>query len=200
MARKMLGVFTAVAAALLLVGVAWAGTDGSGEQQSATDSTVSTVPEGDTTSSTIDDDETTTSTSIPGDTTSSTIDDDDTTTSTSIPGDTTSSTIDDDETTTSTSIPGDTTSSTIDDDDDETFEDQSVVYDIPGVGSITVEVVDGRLELVKVAAPGWDIEIKRAEADRVEVEFHRGSDEVDFEARLKHGKIKVEIEIEIESS
>ncbi len=160
MARKMLGVFTAVAAALLLVGVAWAGTDGSGEQQSATDSTVSTVPEGDTTSSTIDDDDTTTSTSIPVD----------------------------------------TTSSTIDDDDDETFEDQSVVYDIPGVGSITVEVVDGRLELVKVAAPGWDIEIKRAEADRVEVEFHRGSDEVDFEARLKHGKIKVEIEIEIESS
>jgi len=179
MARKMLGVFTAVATALLLVGVAWAGTDGAGEQQSSTDSTVSTVPEGDT-ASTAGGDDTTTSTSIPGDTTSSTMDDDD----------------DDDDTTTSTSIPGDTTSSTMDDDDDETFEDQSVSYAIPGVGSITVEVVDGRLGLVNVVAPGWDIEIKRAEADRVEVEFDRGSDEVDFEARLKHGKVKVEIEIE----
>jgi len=155
MARKMLGVFTAVATALLLVGVAWAGTDGAGEQQSSTDSTVSTVPEGDT-----------------------------------------ASTAGGDDTTTSTSIPGDTTSSTMDDDDDETFEDQSVSYAIPGVGSITVEVVDGRLGLVNVVAPGWDIEIKRAEADRVEVEFDRGSDEVDFEARLKHGKVKVEIEIE----
>ncbi len=176
MARKMLGVFTAVAAAMLLVGVAWAGT---GEGLSSTEATVATVPDEDTTSTSIDDD-------------------DDTTTSTSIPGVTTSTSIDDDDdTTTSTSIPGDTTSTSIDDDDDEEMlDDQRLDYDIPGVGSITIEIVGGRLELVNISAPGWDIDIERAEADRVKVEFERGSDEVEFEARIDHGRVKIEIELE----
>ncbi|MEE8374928.1 MAG: hypothetical protein V3S26_01230 [Acidimicrobiia bacterium] len=155
MARKMLGVFTAVAAAMLLVGVAWAGT---GEELSSTEATVATVPDEDTTSTSIDDD-------------------DDTTTSTSIPGVTTSTSIDDD-------------------DDEEMLDDQRLDYDIPGVGSITIEIVGGRLELVNISAPGWDIDIERAEADRVKVEFERGSDEVEFEARIDHGRVKIEIELE----
>ncbi len=178
MARKMLGVFTAVAAAMLLVGVAWAGTD-SAEDLSSTEATAATIPdEGVTVPTTAgdeDDDDTTTSTTIPGNTTSTSIHDDED---------------DDDDTTTSTSIHHD------DDDEVEVFEDQHVVYDIPGVGRVTVEIIDGRLELVSVSAPGWDIEIERAQADRVEVEFERGSDEVEFEARIDHGKIEIEIELE----
>ncbi len=193
MARKMLGVFTAVAAAMLLVGVAWAGTDGAGEELSSTEATAATIPdEGVTVPTTADDedDDDTTSTSVHDDE-----DDDDTTTSTTIPGDTTTTSIhdddeDDDDTTTSTSIHHD------DDDEVEVFEDQRVVHDIPGVGRVTVEIIDGRLELVSVSAPGWDIEIERAQADRVEVEFERGSDEVEFEARIDHGKIEIEIELE----
>jgi hypothetical protein len=194
MARKMLGVFTAVAAAMLLVGVAWAGTDGAGEELSSTEATAATIAdEGVTVPTTADDedDDDTTSTSIHDDEE----DDDDTTTSTTIPGDTTSTSIhddeeDDDDTTTSTSIHHD------DDEDGEMLEDQTLVYDIPGVGTLTLEIVGGRLELVSVSAPGWDIEIERAEADRVEVEFERGSDEVEFEARIDHGKIEIEIELE----
>lgn len=192
MARKMLGVFTAVAAAMLLVGVAWAGTD-SAEELSSTEATAATISdEGVTVPMTADDedDDDTTSTSVHDDE-----DDDDTTTSTTIPGDTTTTSIhdddeDDDDTTTSTSIHHD------DDDEVEVFEDQRVVHDIPGVGRVTVEIIDGRLELVSVSAPGWDIEIERAQADRVEVEFERGSDEVEFEARIDHGKIEIEIELE----
>ncbi|MEE9178496.1 MAG: hypothetical protein V3U46_08710 [Acidimicrobiia bacterium] len=192
MARKMLGVFTAVAAAMLLVGVAWAGTD-SAEELSSTEATAATITdEGVTVPTTADDedDDDTTSTSVHDDE-----DDDDTTTSTTIPGDTTTTSIhdddeDDDDTTTSTSIHHD------DDDEVEVFEDQRVVHDIPGVGRVTVEIIDGRLELVSVSAPGWDIEIERAQADRVEVEFERGSDEVEFEARIDHGKIEIEIELE----
>lgn len=72
MTRKLLGVFTAVAAALLLVGVAWAGSDGAPDDDpenvvetrmdSSTDvtlsSTVTTDDDRDdnTTSTTIDDD------------------------------------------------------------------------------------------------------------------------------------------------
>ena len=165
MAGKMLGMFTAVAVALLLVGVAWAGTDGAAEDLSSTEATVATIP-----------DEAVTTPTPTGE------DDDDDTTSTSIH--------DDDDDTTSTSIHED------DDENHEVFEDQRVVHDIPGVGSVTVEIVDGRLELVKVFAPGWDIEVEHAEADRVEVELRSGSAEVEFEAEMEHGKIKIEIEIE----
>jgi hypothetical protein len=171
MARKMLGVFTAVAAAMLLVGVAWAGTDGVGDDSSSTEVTVVTVPDAGTTPTTDGADDTT-STSVDG-----VGDDDDTTTSTSIPGVTTSTSIDDDE-------------------DEEMLDDQRLDYDIPGVGSITIEIVGGRLELVNISAPGWDIDIERAEADRVKVEFERGSDEVEFEARIDHGRVKIEIELE----
>jgi hypothetical protein len=169
MARKMLGVFTAVAAAMLLVGVAWAGTDGAGEELSSREATAATIADEGVTVPTTADDE-----------------DDDDTTSTSIHDDEE----DDDDTTTSTSIHHD------DDEDGEMLEDQTLVYDIPGVGTLTLEIVGGRLELVSVSAPGWDIEIERAEADRVEVEFERGSDEVEFEARIDHGKIEIEIELE----
>jgi len=183
MARKMLGMFTAVAIALLLVGVAWAGTDGPAEDLSSTEATFATIPDEAVTAPTPtgeDDDDDTTSTSIH---------DDDDTTSTSIhDDDTTSTSIHDDDDTTSTSIH--------DNENHEVFEDQRVVHDIPGVGSVTVEIVDGRLELVKVFAPGWDIEVEHAEADRVEVELRSGSAEVEFEAEMEHGKIKIEIEIE----
>ena len=162
MAGKMLGMFTAVAIALLLVGVAWAGTDGPAEDLSSTEATFATIP-----------DEAVTAPTPTGE------DDDDDTTSTSIH---------DDDDTTSTSIH--------ENENHEVFEDQRVVHDIPGVGSVTVEIVDGRLELVKVFAPGWDIEVEHAEADRVEVKLRSGSHEVEFEAEMEHGKIKIEIEIE----
>ncbi len=195
MARKMLGVFTAVAAALLLVGVAWAGTDGAGEEPSSTEATAPTIPDEEpAVLATVDDGDSKTPSSIHDD------DDEDTRTSSSIHdedegADTTSTSIhdeDDDE-------GADTTSTSIHDEDDDekyqVFEDQRVVYDIPEVGRVTVGIVDGRLE-VDVSAPDWDIEIESDEADHVEVKFRKGSDQVEFEAEIEDGKIKIEVELE----
>ena len=202
MARKVLGMFTAVATALLLVGVAWAETGGVVDEPSSAATSDSTV----TTDSKLGDD--TTSTSINGDTTSTSINGD--TTSTSINGDTTSTSINGD--TTSTSINGDTTSTTIDHDEDDqddqddqddeddedengdVLEDQLLTYTIPGVGSVTVEILDGRLGLVDVSAPGWVVDIEHEEDDRIEVEFRSDSDEVEFEAEIEHGNLSIEIE------
>jgi len=198
MARTMLGVFTAVAAALLLVGVAWAGTDGAGEEMSATDATIATVPDQQVTTPTAAEDRAVNE--IGDDTTSALIseeDEDDDTASALI------SEEDEDDDTASASISeededDDTMSASISEEDEdeshEIFEDQLVVYDIPGVGSVTVEIVAGRLELVNVSAPGWDVEVKTADPDEVEVKIRNGSDEVEFEAEIERGKIKIEIE------
>lgn len=71
-------------------------------------------------------------------------------------------------------------------------------YQLAGVGSITIEVFQGRLHLSAVTAPGWAIEEQRVEPDRIEVELVSGEAEAEFEARIKNGRVEVETEIDLD--
>ena len=198
MIKKMLGVFTSVIAALAVVGVAWAGAD------DATSASVPAAREA-STSVSMDDSSSSTDATIASSTdatvasstggtvgsTTTSIDgrDDDSTTSTSIDD------RDDDDITTATTIES-TTSTTIDDNDSRAVSDGESTYQIPGVGEVTIEVVAGRLVLVDVSAPGWEIEEQRVEADRVELELFSGEAEAEFEARIDDGRIEVRVEVD----
>ncbi len=183
-----------VAATLLVAGIAWA----SGADDSATSTTTpSTSTSLDDNGSSTSVDDNSSSTSLNG-STSTTIEDN------------TSSTVDDD----------DTTSSTIDDDDvnddrgkndDEEDDnkghggedDDAVVavtdgahtYQVPGAGSVTINVTGGTLELADVQAnAGWTTEVDKAQSDRIKVKFRNGESEAEFEAELEHGGITIDIE------
>lgn len=74
--------------------------------------------------------------------------------------------------------------------------DQVNTYNIPGVGTVTIEVFEGVLYLSSVSAPGWDIERDKVEPDRIELEFTSGDDEAEFEARLRATGVDVKIEVD----
>lgn len=76
--------------------------------------------------------------------------------------------------------------------------DGVTTYQLAGVGSITIEVFEGQLYLSSVSAPGWEIEEQRVEPDRIEVELVSGDAEAEFEARIKHGRVDVETEIDLD--
>lgn len=206
MIRKALGIFTSVVAAMAVVGVAWAAGDvmsGTDRSTSSTpvpgieldDSTTSTgaiTPEVSTpttvrsTTSTSDDDGSSSSSSTPTSivsTTSTSVHD---TTSTSSGTSTTSTTV------------GSSTSTSLDDNDRAAVPDGVTTYQLAGVGSITIEVFEGQLYLSSVSAPGWEIEEQRVEPDRIEVELVSGDAEAEFEARIKHGRVDVETEIDLD--
>ena len=61
---------------------------------------------------------------------------------------------------------------------------------------MTIEVRNGSLHLQDVSAPGWQYEIEKAEADRIEVEFASGDAEAEFEARIHHGRVEVKSEFD----
>jgi hypothetical protein len=67
-------------------------------------------------------------------------------------------------------------------------------YEISGVGTVTIAISSGDLVLVDVSAPGWSIEVDKAESDKIEVEFRKGSAEAEFEAEIEHGQLDIEIE------
>lgn len=197
MTQKMIAMFTAVTAALLVVSVAWAGSEPSTEASVIAADDTSTSIE---TTATSEDDPAPTSSA--GDSTSTSQ-----ATSTSV-GDTTSTSLADGTTstsiasTTSTSNPGTTSTSggsstsTSLDDSDVAPPDGLSTYSIGGVGSVTIEVSSGRLSLVSVTAPGWQYEIEKAESDRIEIEFSSGEAEAEFEARIRHGRIDVETKVD----
>jgi len=181
--RKMIGIFTAIAAALAVVGVAWAGGD---ELSSSTSASLasSTSLDVSTTSPTAD-----TSTSV-------------TTTDSSTPfGESTSTTLDDGGSSTSTTI-DDSTGTSLDDDDNDARVSTTVIaegsssYRIPGVGSVTLEARLGVLALIDVSAPGWSVEIEKHESDRIEIELEKSGAKAEFEARLQNGRLAVEIEVD----
>jgi hypothetical protein len=205
MFRKMIATFTAVTAALLVVGVAWAsGDDDTSTSVTAAGSSSVTV---DSTGTSLDD---STGTSVDDDSGTSTSLDDSTvtslgdngTTSTSQDDGTTSTSLDDDDhatvttiqSTTSTST-GSSTSTSLDDSTLRPADGRST-HDLPGVGSVTIEVRAGVLVLLDVSAPGWSVELDKVEHDRIEIEFTSGESEAEFEARIEGARVDVEIEID----
>ncbi|HEY6627789.1 MAG TPA: hypothetical protein VI193_02255 [Acidimicrobiia bacterium] len=184
-----------VAAMLLVAGIAWA----SGSDDSPTSTTTpntSTSVDDNGSSTSVDDNSS--STSLNGststtleDNTSSTVDDDDTT----------SSTIDDDD------VNDDRGEDDADQDDDNKGhggeDDDSAVavadgvhtYQVPGAGSVTINVTGGTLELADVQAnTGWTTEVDKAQSDRIKINFRNGESEAEFEAELEHGAITIDIE------
>lgn len=197
MVKKMFGVFTAIVAALAVVGVAWAaGSDDPVSSVLADDSTSRTsVTTGSSTPSTSASTPTTsassTSTSNGGNSTTSTSVG---STSTSNGGNSTTSTSIASTTSTST---GSSTSTSFDDNDDRVIApDGRSTHTIPGVGTVTIEVRNGELILVGVSAPGWSVEHDKIRSDEIELEFHAGKAEAEFEAKIRHGQVRVEIEVD----
>lgn len=62
-----------------------------------------------------------------------------------------------------------------------------------------MEVKAGRLILVDVSAPGWNVEREKIEGDRIELELTNTLDsEAEFEARLKDGRVEIEVEVDLD--
>jgi hypothetical protein len=181
-----------IAATLLVAGIAWAsGSD---------DSVTSTTSPG--TSTSLDDNGSSTSvgestsTSLQGqtsttldDNTSSTIDDDDVTGTTIDDDDQNDDRGKDDE------DDDDNEGRGGDDDDAVPVSDGAHTYQVPGAGSVTINVSGGALELAEVQVnAGWTFEVDKAQADRIKVKFRNGESEAEFEAELEHGGISIDIE------
>jgi hypothetical protein len=203
--RNTLGVFAALVLALLVVGVAWASGDDPGRStavtgESETSNTLSgsvfSTPD-DSTSSSIQPSTSTsddsTATTLDDDSTSSTIDDD--STASTVDDDSTATTVDDDST--STTVDDDSTSTTIDDSDDRdgTLIDATKFFAVGSAGSVVVEVRAGQLILVDVDVnSGWSYEVEKDRGDEIEIRFSNLSIRAEFEARIHHGALEVEIE------
>ncbi|HSJ83428.1 MAG TPA: hypothetical protein VLA91_06385 [Acidimicrobiia bacterium] len=204
MFRKLIGVFTAVAAAGLLVGVAWASGDEAGNDSrsdsialSAGSDVSSSAPQGTASDGTFD---RPTSTSGEG-STSSTIDDRSTdntvgssTDVTIVDRSSTSTSVDSTTSTTLDAGSSSSTSSTIDDHSTVPVTTEPRIYDVHGAGSVTVQLVDGKLVLVDAgAAAGWTIEVDKSDGRDIRVEFENGDSDARFEAKIRDGEVRVEI-------
>ena len=83
-----------------------------------------------------------------------------------------------------------------DEDEDHTaVADTSVIQDIPEVGTVSVDLVDGSLVLVSASAPGWSIEVEEMTPDEIVVRFRQGENEAKFKADLEDGAIDIEVEL-----
>lgn len=198
--RNALGVFAAVVAALLVVGVAWASGDDASTQTSLASETQTSVSAASSSSS---QSQPSTSTTIGS--ASSTLGEGGST-STSLGG-STSTTIN---SSTSTTLGiGSSTSTTLDDDDDNDDDDDrdnsrdnsSALVDgthqfaVGTAGSVSVQVLAGRLILLDVSAnAGWDFEIEKNRSDEIEIRFESGDRRNEFEARIHNGALELEIE------
>ncbi|MFZ0015126.1 MAG: hypothetical protein WAL25_13535 [Acidimicrobiia bacterium] len=206
MLRRTIATITAAAAALLVVGVAWAsGGDATSTSVTSAEATGTSLDDRSSTSvsptspTTTTDDSATSTVGRPTSTSTSLDDrddgddddrsgedrgrrDDDTTATTITP-------------TTSTSI-GTSSSTSHDDSTGRVPPDSRTTYDIPGVGQVTIEVVGGRLSLVDVSAPGWTIGLDKVESDRIEIELVSGDAEARFEARVRGERVEVETEVD----
>lgn len=188
MSRKLLGIFTSITAALLVVGMAWAGDDagqadddsharitGETSLEASAETQVSatgdTLPTGSSTSITSGSSPSTSMTS-PGSSSTTTV--------TSSAGSSTSVTTGEGS---STSLVTRT----------ELTSSAGGTFQVPDAGSVTVEVHAGLLVLTDVSAPGWDIRIKDVRHDRVRIEFRKDGAKAEFEARLDSGRLDIEI-------
>lgn len=58
---------------------------------------------------------------------------------------------------------------------------------------MTVDLQGGALVLVDVSAPGWAVEIKDQESDRIRIRFEKTGAHAEFEAELDDGRLEIEI-------
>jgi len=197
MFRKMLGVFTAVAAAVLLVGVAWASGDGARDDSSsgsvaasAAADVSSSVSLASSASDTSVDDRA--STSVDDSSTSASVDADTRTSISLVDTSSASTTLD---STTSTSMDDRSTSSTVDDHSTVPITTEPRSYDVNGAGSVSIQVVAGKLVLLHAeAASGWALNVDKADARDIKMEFENGDSDAGFEAKIRDGELRVEIE------
>ena len=169
MTRKLLAVFTSITAALLVVSVAWAAGD-AGRQDDDTDARVAGGAEA-TAAVSAEASSSSTGVSTPGDSSSTSV----TTAGSS---------------STSTTANGSSTSSTI---QTEVVTASGGTFQVPDVGSVTLEIRAGLLVLTDFSAPGWDVRIKDVRPDRVRLEFRKGEAKAEFEAELEAGRLEIEI-------
>lgn len=201
MSRKLIGVFTAVTAAGLLVGVAWASGDEAGNDSRSDSIAVSagfdvssSAPEGTASDGTIN-----RATSTSGESsTSSSIGDRSTDNSVGSSTDVTvverSSTSTSVDATSSTSRDEDASSSTIDDHPTVPVTTDPQTYDVGAAGTVSVQLVSGKLVLVDArAASGWSIEVDKDDGRDIRVEFENGDSDARFEAKIRDGEVRVEI-------
>jgi hypothetical protein len=116
----------------------------------------------------------------------------------------TSTTIDDHGGSTNTTIDdhGGTTNSTVDDHDDKDevrapapVNSDPTSYNVGGAGTVTVQIVTGQLVLLDVTATnGWSFEVDKSDGRDVRIEFQSGELEAEFEAKLRDGQIRIEVE------
>ncbi len=191
MLRKILGVVTAVAAGLVVVGVAWASSDAGSSTTSSSfvatsvNSESSSTTAGGSTSSIARD---STSTSLGGSTSTSIGSG---TTSTSL-GSSTSTTIG---SSSSTSTTINNTTSTSFDDSDIPVPDGTYHYQVATAGSVTIQVDSGAMSLASVNTnAGWKYTVEKNHSDDIEIGFEKGDAEASIRVKADHGKLDVEIE------
>ena len=165
----------------------------------------------------------TTEVSVPstGDTTATSVAD----TSSTTLADVTSTTVAESPSTTvaespSTTLP-DVTSTTMydDDDDDHRYDDDdddrsttsttapsndadygTKVFDVLGIGTVTIEWdADGITLIAVVSDPDWTIEVEKAGPKEIEIKFRYNGEEVEFEAEVEYGDLRVKMERESDS-
>ena len=69
------------------------------------------------------------------------------------------------------------------------------VYDVDGIGTVTVERdADGLTLIAVVSNPDWTINVEKAGPKEIEIEFRNGELEVKFEAELEYGELRIKIE------
>ncbi|MGA7097244.1 MAG: hypothetical protein WB245_06725 [Acidimicrobiia bacterium] len=198
MFRKIFGLLTALVAALLLVGTAWALGDQPGDT-----STTTTVEEQSTlsqpSSSTTADDSTftdvTTAEMEANESTTTTLDDDDQGGEGPIDD---SARIDDDDHQGSDDDHHTTTTM----DDDQVSIDLNIPatsYQADGAGVVQLQVTAGVLSVVGITlSDGWTYEVKGNNDHELKVKFGDGSTEVEFEAEIEHSQIVVDVSSEMD--
>ena len=204
MFRTSIAIVTSVLAALLVVGVAWAG---SGESPDRSSVRVDSSARADDSASNRAEVEVTSSSVSGNGSTSTSVDDDGDRTSTSEADGSTSTSIDDDDdddrhTTTTLDHDGSTSTSVddndVDDNDDEedsiALSDQILEFDVSGAATVTVQVVAGRLLLVDVSlSTDWHQEIQKIESDEIELRFEKGDSRAELEVEIEDGRVEWEI-------
>ncbi len=74
------------------------------------------------------------------------------------------------------------------------------VFDVLGIGTVTIEWdADGITLIAVVSDPDWTIEVEKAGPKEIEIKFRYNGEEVEFEAEVEYGDLRVKMERESDS-